>query len=216
MIRAIPLFSGLSAVQVAWLAEQVVVRTYAKDAMVFLEGDPSPGMFWLHTGWLKAIKLSTKGREQILQFFEAGSTFHEIGGFSDHPNPATAVALSDVEVWLFPRAAMMELLEREPGFALHVIRSLGRRIQSLVDLVEDLSLRPVIERLARLILDGAEDGSLPRPRWYTQNELAARLGTVPDVVQRTLRGMELDGLIEVERRQIRIIDPVRLDDIAAG
>jgi CRP/FNR family transcriptional regulator len=77
----------------------------------------------------------------------------------------------------------------------------------LVSLVSDLSLRPVTGRLARLLLDSAdEDGVLHRPRWYTQAELASRLGTVPDVVQRALRELDQEGIIAVQRRKIVILD----------
>jgi DNA-binding GntR family transcriptional regulator len=84
----------------------------------------------------------------------------------------------------------------------------------LVSLVTDLSLRPVTGRLARLLLDDAVDDVLERPRWYTQAELAGRLGTVPDVVQRVLRGMENDGYIVVDRNQIHIVDRQALTEIA--
>ena len=73
-------------------------------------------------------------------------------------------------------------------------------------MVEDLSLRSVEARLARLILEQAEGEAVQRQRWATQAEMAARLGTVPDVVNRTLRKLAAAGLIHVERQQIRILD----------
>ncbi len=91
---------------------------------------------------------------------------------------------------------------------------MAERLLYLVSLVTDLSLRPVTGRLARLILEEAEDGALRRPRWYTQAELAARLGTVPDVAQRALRALEKEGFIEVRRRLIRIIDREGLTAVA--
>ena len=69
-------------------------------------------------------------------------------------------------------------------------------------------------RLARLLLEGAVDGVLLRPRWFTQTELAARLGTVPDVIQRALRQLESEGLIQADRQQIRILDADALAEIA--
>ncbi len=211
----IPLFAVLETPVLDRVAAKTIIKRYPKGAVVFLEGETSPGMFWLQSGWLKAVKHSSTGHEQIIQFFEAGTTFHEISAFSDLPNPATCITLDQSEVWIVPKQVMRNLLREQPNFAEHVIALLGARVQSLVALVEDLSLRPAIGRLARLILDDAVDGALQRPRWFTQAELAARLGSVPDVIQRTLRGMEADGLIEVERRQIRILDRSRLEDLAA-
>jgi CRP/FNR family transcriptional regulator len=92
---------------------------------------------------------------------------------------------------------------------------LSERLRDSVSLIEDLSLRSVMNRLARLILDEAEDGVLVRPSWYTQNELAARLGTVADVVQRSLRKLEADNLIEVSREQILIVNRQELEELAS-
>jgi CRP/FNR family transcriptional regulator len=81
--------------------------------------------------------------------------------------------------------------------------------------VADLSLRSVTGRLASLLLSDATDDILHRPRWYTQSELAARLGTVPDVIQRALRSLEEAGVIQVQRHRIHILDRARLTEIAA-
>ena len=90
---------------------------------------------------------------------------------------------------------------------------LALRLRRSVALIEDLSLRPVINRLSRLILDEADGDTLFRPAWYTQDELAARLGTVADVVQRALRKLEADNLIQVERQQILILDHDGLENL---
>ena len=198
------LFQTLDDDTCAWLLGQAKSRLYHKGEVVFWEGEPALGLYWLQSGWLKAVKQLANGREQILQFFEPEQTFHEIGGFTQQPNPATVVALDKAQVWLIPHQVMATLLRDQPQFAQHVIAVMAHRMQYLVGLVQDLSLRPVIGRLAHLILENATDDTFHRPRWFTQTELAARLGTVPDVVQRSLRGLEADGLIEVHRRHIHI------------
>ncbi|MCA9969643.1 MAG: Crp/Fnr family transcriptional regulator, partial [Anaerolineales bacterium] len=124
--------------------------------------------------------------------------------------PATAVALEPAGVWLIPRDAVWALIDAEPRLARYLIAQLAGRLLHLVDLVADLSLRSVRQRLARLLLEAADGDALHRPRWYTQAELAARLGTVPDVVQRALRSLENDGLIRVDRQQIDILDREKL------
>lgn len=212
-LQKTPLFQMLDDDTCAWLLTQAKRRLYQKGEVVFWEGEPALGLYWLQSGWLKAVKQLANGREQILQFFEPEHTFHEIGGFIEALNPATAMALDEAQVWLIPRQAMATLVRQQPHFARHVIAVLAQRMQYLVGLVQDLSLRPVIGRLAHLILENANDDTFHRPHWFTQTELAARLGTVPDVVGRTLRGLEADGLIEVQRHRIRIRDRARLEDL---
>ena len=175
------------------LAREAAWREQSAGEVVFLEGEASPGLYYLQFGWLKAVKSSPEGREQVLRFIGPGETFNEIGAFASRPNPATAIALESAGVWLLRREALMRLLRHQPDLAQRVIENMAGRVVDLVNLVADLSLRPITGRLARLLLDETSGDVLHRPRWHTQAELAARLGTVPDVVQRALRGLESEG-----------------------
>jgi CRP/FNR family transcriptional regulator len=206
-LQATPFFADVDAQVVRQLTLHAHWREYAAGELVMLEGEMPSGLYYLQAGWVKVVKTAPSGREQTLRFMEAGETFNEIGVFTNQPNPATAIALEAAGVWLIPRAAVRQLLREQPEFAEQLIAKLSERIVYLVSLVSDLSLHTVANRLARLLLESADDeGVLRRPRWYTQAELAARLGTVPDVVQRALRELENDGLIQVEKQQIRIIN----------
>jgi CRP/FNR family transcriptional regulator len=214
-LRANPYFRGLDEHTLAELTRAARWREYAAGEVVFLEGEAAAGLYLLQRGWLKAVKTSPEGREQVLRFIGPDETFNEVGAFAGHPNPATAVALEPAGVWLLPRHSITHLLRERPDFAERVIGNMAERVLHLINLVADLSLRPVTGRLARLLLDSAEGDVLQRPRWYTQAELAARLGTVPDVVQRAMRGLEAEGVIVVERHLIRIRDRTALEKLAA-
>ena len=200
-------FSGVDEEVLRQLASSAVWRVYAPGEIVLLEGETTQGFYYLHSGWLKVVAMSPSGREQIISFLESGDTFYEAGAFSKRPNMATVVALEEAGVWLIERAVVMRLVRERPFLAELLLERMANRLMYLVSLVSDLSLRPVTGRLARLLLDSAdEDGVLHRPRWYTQAELASRLGTVPDVVQRALRELDQEGLIAVQRRKIVILD----------
>lgn len=213
-LRAIPVFQGLDEATLRALARGARRRAYQPDEVVVLEGEARPGLYYLEYGWLKVVKVSSGGREQTLRFLEPGDTFNEIAVFTDQANPATAIALEPAGVWVIRREELLQLLQDRPEFAQHVIAKMAERLLYLVSLITDLSLRTILGRLARLLLDDARDDVLQRPRWYTQAELAARLGTVPDVIQRALRSLENDQIIMVEKHQIRILDPQALAEIA--
>lgn len=213
-LRAVPFFKGLDDDVIRELAQDAIWREYSAGEVVFLEGEQPQGLYYLQSGWLKIAKISPDGREQVLQFLEPGETFHALGVFASRPNPATAIALEPAGIWILRRNVVTTLLTENPQLAQHVIESMAGRILELVDLVEDLSLRTVRGRLARLLVEDAKDDTLHRPRWYTQAEIAARLGTVPDVLQRALSSLADDGLIEVERSAIIIRQRQRLEEIA--
>lgn len=213
-LSTMPLFAGLEEPHLQELAQASRWHEYETGEMVVLEGDSRPSLYFLQYGWLKVVKVSATGREQTLRFLEPGDTFNEIGVFANSANPATAIALEPAGIWLTPRATLLRLLQEKPEFAQHIITKMAERMLYLVALVTDLSLRPVTARLAQLLLEDAVDNVVERPRWYTQVELAARLGTVPDVIQRVLRTLENDGLIVVEKHQIRILDREAMTEIA--
>ncbi|MFT5193024.1 MAG: CRP-like cAMP-binding protein [Cellvibrionaceae bacterium] len=214
-LKASAFFCSMDEASLTTMAERAKQTNYQAGELIFDEGEPSKGLYWLESGTIKAVKYSQAGKEQILHFIKPGQTFNEVGAFTTRPNPASVVALEEVKAWCIPREAIKERIYADPGFAQMIIDVLSDRLRHSVMLIEDLSLRPVVSRVARLILDESDDGTLFRPTWYTQYELASRLGTVADVVQRSLRKLEADNLIEVERKQIQILNRPELEKMAA-
>ena len=214
LFSRIPYFAALDANTIGEIVDAAVRREYQPDQVVLLEGETSHSLYVVGSGWLRAVKVSPDGREQVLHVIEPGEVLNTIGVFADAPYPGTVMALEPSVLWIIDQPTMLALVESHPALARVIIVELAERVQHLISLVEDLSLRSVEARLARLLIDSAVDGVVERRRWATQAEIAARLGTVPDVVSRALRAFGEDNLIEVKRSQIRILDPDRLTERA--
>lgn len=197
---------GLNEEAMRKLAESAVWKVFPQDAVVFWEGDVEPYLYYLQYGSLKVLKTSLDGREQVLRFIEAGEVFNEVGALAMRPNPATAMALEESGIWLIPHIALEEVVMAYPQTALQIITNMADKIVNLVTLAADLSLKTVEGRFAKLLLDQAEGDVIERRRWTNQTELAAHLGTVPDVLSRVIRELTKAGLIEIDRQQIRILD----------
>lgn len=211
MLASVPYFGELEPSALEALARMAVRRRYSQDEVVLLEGAPASAMYLVEDGWLKVVKVSVEGREQILRFLGPGEVFNAVGIFADLPNTATVVALEPAVLWVLDRERLLQVLDRHPEVARIIMQGLARRVVHLVSMVEDLSLRSVEARLARYLVEAAEGtDAVPRQRWATQTELAARLGTVLDVLNRALHRLADEGLIRVERHQIEILDPAGL------
>lgn len=209
-LHVVPVFERLDVDILAVMARRAVWREYTAGAIVFLEGDTAQGFYYLHSGWLKEVRSSQEGREQILQYLGPGEIFNYMGIFVDRPNPATAIALEPAGVWLLQRKSFHSVLVTNPNLSLRVAEALADYVVHLVQLVSDLSLHTVEARLAQRLLEQAEADVVYRQRWATQAEMAARLGTVPDVISRALQKLEEEQLIRVERQQIWILNRERL------
>ena len=180
------------------------LRRYAKGETLFHEGEPGKGLFFVQSGVVKVYKLSESGREQILAVQRPGDSIAELPVFDHGPYPAGAAAMEDAVVLFIPTGAFQDLLARHPSLCQAVIRALAQRLRKMVNLVEDLSLRGVRQRLARLLLEES-GGQRTFPLAFTNEELAARLGSVRDVVSRTLSALQADGLIRLKGRQVELL-----------
>jgi CRP/FNR family cyclic AMP-dependent transcriptional regulator len=214
LLAAATFFQGLDRATLELVAQTAVEHLYQPDQLVILEGELSLGLLIIQWGRLKASKVALDGREQILELLGAGDLFNAVSVFANQPHPATVTALESSKIWMIPQEAMLQLLEANPRLARGVIQNLAGRVLHLVALVEDLSLRSVEARLARLLLEKSVDGVIARRRWATQTEIAARLGTVPDVISRSLRKLANQGLIQIDRHTIRILDRPKLVALA--
>jgi CRP/FNR family transcriptional regulator len=206
LLKGVAYFSELDDAALEGIARSAVCQVYDGGQVVLLEGEPSAGLYFVESGWLKAIKIGIDGREQVLERLGPGRPFNAISVFTDAPAQATVTALESAKVWVVQKEVLLKTMDEYPALARQVVKDLASKVMHLVQMVEDLSLRSVEARLARLLLEQAVGEVLLRQRWDTQSEMAARLGTVPDMVNRALRKLVEDRLILVERHQIQILD----------
>jgi CRP/FNR family cyclic AMP-dependent transcriptional regulator len=205
LLGSVPYFARLDATTLDEIAEGAVRRHYAKGETVFLEGDPCAGLCVVEKGRIRLLRLSLEGREQVVKLLRPGEFFNEVAVLDGGPNPVSAIAAMESMLWVIDRDTMLQLLERYPALAAAVIENLASRARHLLSLVEDLSLRTVSARLAKLLLAQAGGGG-EAPRRMTQQEMAAQVGTVREMVSRVLRRFEEEGLIRFERHRIVLVD----------
>ncbi len=210
-LQSFDFLKGLDASNLNDLAQRANWKVFSPDSVVFWEGDLESNLYFLQYGSLKVLKTAPDGRTQVLRFIEAGEIFNEVGVLARRPNPATAVALEESGIWLIPRAALEKIVLAHPALAMQIIENMADKIIELVTLAADLSLKTVEARFAQILLEQTAGDVIERRRWLNQTELAARLGTVPDVLSRVIRELTKAGLIETDRQHIRILNRAGLE-----
>ena len=204
-LRRVPYFADLGPAELQSIGECVFVRTAARAEMVLFEGEPPEHLYFVASGVVKVFKTSAEGKEQILSIVRPGESFNDVPVFDGGPNPAGARAMGPVVLFGIKAGDMATLLRDRPRVALNVVKVLAHRMRQLISLIEDLSFRHVIGRVARILLDYAGDETGDRPR-LTQQEMAAMAGTAREVVGRSLRALEEEGMISLDRHRIVIMD----------
>ena len=203
-LRDNPYFDDLPEEMLSEIAEYMQLRGFERGEMLFWEGDPCAGLHIIEEGSVKLYRLSPQGRQYIVRVLQEGDTCNEVPTFDGGSNPVNVESLEKSRVWVIEPDMLRTLVTSHPDFALKVLSNFGRNLRSLVRMISEMAFYQVTNRLARLIREMSSDGS---PPYWTQEQLAARLGTVREVVARSLKELERSGAIRIEDRRIRIQDP---------
>jgi CRP/FNR family transcriptional regulator, cyclic AMP receptor protein len=202
-----PVFASLTPAEVDALAQLAVEKTYEPGEALFYEGEDCAGIFVLGSGSVKIYKTSPSGREILLAVESAPSSVAEVPLFDGGPYPATVSAISPVTAFLMRKQDFQRVCRQHPDVPLKVLAVVGRRLRILVGLVESVTFGSVRQRLAKTLLEfSAESGSAAFTLPVTHEELAARLGTVREVISRNLSRFQAEGLLRVQRREIHLLN----------
>lgn len=202
-LRKNPYFDDLPEAMLNEIAGHMQLRSFERGEMLFWEGDPCAGLHIIEEGSVKLYRISPQGRQYIIRVLQEGETCNEVPAFDGGTNPVNVETLEKSTVWVIDDTTLRALVRTHPDFGLKVLSNFGKNLRGLVRLVSEMAFYQVTNRLARLISQfPAEE---PPPPW-TQEQLAAQLGTVREVVGRSLKELERSGAIRVEDRRIHIAD----------
>lgn len=204
-LQSIPYFSGLSSDELGLVKKLVVEKQASRGELLVLEDDLPEMLYYVVSGAVKVFKTSTEGKEQIIGIARPGLTFNDVSVFDGGSNPASAAAMGPVVLYAISRDNMHFIVRDYPKVALNVATVLAGRVRHLLSLVEDLSFRHVIGRVAKILLEYAGDRQGPKSR-LTQQDMAAMAGTAREVIGRSLKALEEEGTIRMDRHQIVIAD----------
>jgi CRP/FNR family transcriptional regulator, cyclic AMP receptor protein len=192
------------------LGDAAVRRTIHRDELLFHEGDAAAGLWALEEGLVRLYAADANGREQTIHIIGAGRTFNAVPFFDRGPEPVTARVVQDGVALVVAQARIDRVMAEHPELALAAAAEFAGRLRQTVALVTDLSFRSVTGRVALVLLQsiqpraGVGAGAGDRP--LTQREIAELAGTSREVVARSLRKLEEEGLISSAGRRVVLLD----------
>lgn len=191
---------------------QTAVPLHREDGqMINLDDDGQGAVFFVVKGIVRAYRSSLSGREQNLIHLKAGDAFNIPNAFTNQDTiPANATAIGEVRLLKIPFDDFRQIVRHNPEAALSVLTDLSNKLLHLTQLTHDLSLHNVRARLARFLLDQSTS-TVPSGIQWTQQEIAAQIGSVREVVSRTMRSFIRDGLIRMDRQRIVLLNPEALE-----
>lgn len=219
-LRRTELFGGLEDPELRALADRAIERRLGKGEILFIAGEEARGLYVVVSGAVRAFRESPDGREQVIHVERAGSTIAEVPVFDDRAYPSTVAADDETVVLFIDKRDVRRLILEHPKIGLAALKLLAGRLRRCSDLVESLSLREVGQRLARLLLAEADARGVRTGEGVrfelalTKHQIAARVGTVREVVSRSLARLQADGFVRLEARDVVICDEAALAEYA--
>ncbi|ODU10452.1 MAG: Crp/Fnr family transcriptional regulator [Rubrivivax sp. SCN 71-131] len=211
-----PLFQEMDALELDRLAQGCTLHRFARGEMVFRVGEPCNAFHVAVTGQVKLYVVSPAGAEKVIEIVGPGQSFAEALMFTGRPYILNAQALADSLVLSIGKATVVGEIEREPRFAMRMLAGISRRMHGLIHDVESYALHSGIQRVIGYLLRDqvAEDCvsgevltvSLP----VSKATIASRLSLTPEYFSRVLHELEAAGLVRIDRREVHILDVLRL------
>ena len=212
LLRNVPLFAGLDEPQLDVLARALVRRGFGRNAIIIGAGDPTDSLYIVVSGRLKVLMSDEQGREVILSILGAGEYFGEMGLLDDSPRSASVVTLEACELLTISKTDFKRSLAENFELSVNVMRGLVQRLREADRKIGSLALMDVYGRVARLLLEMAEDigGEKVVVKKLSKQDIAKMIGASREMVSRVMRDLQLGGYIEVRGRSIVLRDTILL------
>jgi CRP-like cAMP-binding protein len=206
-LATVPLFSGLQRDEIQRFADLTRERSYPKGSVILFQDDPGDSLFVLRAGRVKVVLIGEDGREVILGVLEPGAHFGELALIDDQPRSAHVIAMEDAQLLILRREDFRRRVEANPTVAWALLTELSRRLRRADVKIGGLVLLDVPGRIARLLLDLADEtggDAIEKP--LTHQTIAQMIGASRETVSRAMKEFQDAGLITVERRRIAVGD----------
>ena len=204
-ITSIPHFWDVSPGELDSISRLFFRKIAAKGELIRDNAESEVALYFVASGRVKIFKTSMEGKEQILRILGPGGSFNNVIISYDQPKPASAQAMEPVVLYGITRQDLETIILNYPKVALHIIRNMTNWTQHLISLIEDLSFKQVVGRLARIIIEYLRDNT-GHVFYLTQQEMASMTGCTREVAGRSLKMLEEQGVIKLDHHRIIIQD----------
>jgi CRP/FNR family transcriptional regulator len=215
------IFAQLQSHELEWLDEYKTSNRYRKGQVIFYEGNPQLGLYFVRSGKIKVYKSNTDGKQQILRIASPGDILGHSSLFSGKPSNATAEAIEDAEVCFLDKNGFFSILKNNHSIALNLLNRLSSELIRVEEKTMDLAYKSARARFAELLLTLKESFGVPQKGLHrldialSREELAQAVGTTVETAVRLLTEFREEGFIEVDRKNISIVAPDKLLELTS-
>ncbi len=218
ILKTVPLFSSLSNEQLRVLQPCLQQRSYPRNSFIVRAGEETDALYIIIAGRVKVLIPDAQGREVILAVMGPNEFFGEMGLLDELPRSASVETLEPCQMLRFSKTGFVTCLKDNFDLAMIIIRNLVKRLRDADRKIESLALIDVYGRVARVLLDQAEeiDGLWIVRSAPPKQEIARMIGASREMVSRVVKDLQQRGYIRAEKRKVFLLDKVSMTKRAAN
>lgn len=212
ILKTVRLFSTLTDDQLRMLQPCLQLRSYSRNSLIMRAGEETDALYIILSGRVKILIPDEEGREVILAFMGPNEFFGEMGLLDDQPRSASVETLENCEMLRFSKTGFIACLKDNFDLAMIIIRNLVKRLRDADRSIESLALIDVYGRVARLLLDQAQeiDGLWTVKQAPAKQEMARMIGASREMVSRVMKDLQQRGYIRAEKRKVILLDKMSM------
>ncbi|MBZ4210511.1 MAG: Crp/Fnr family transcriptional regulator [Comamonadaceae bacterium] len=215
-LAVLPLFHDLSPAELERVAQGCQVRRLGRGDTIFRFGQHCEEFHVVISGQVKLFAISPTGQEKVIELVAPGHSFAEALMFTGKPYILNAESLASTLLLTVSKQSVFDEIERDPRFSMRMLAGISRRLHGLVRDIESGALHSGMQRVIGYLLSERQAGAGDAPQTFTVSlpvskaTLASRLSLTPEYFSKVLHELEAEKLIEIDKRDIRIVDVTRL------
>ncbi|GEL77557.1 Crp/Fnr family transcriptional regulator [Tenuibacillus multivorans] len=217
--RQFPIFKDLTEDELNRLKDISIEKTYKPDEVLFRQSEPRKAVYFILSGLIKVYKVSSDGKEQVVNVLHSNEMFPHVGFFDDTPYPAAAVTITDVQLLSVPIEDFEMLLIEKPNMAIKVMKVIGKKLLALQERLQSIQTQDVFHRLVVMLAqfvnelgEQKSDNEILLELPITNTDLASMIGVSRETVNRVINRLKKEGVITYNRKEIHILDYRKLID----
>ncbi len=213
-LQMVDIFQDLTPQEIEEIDRATTMTTCRRGKILYMPEDSSEVLFFLQEGRIQLYRISPDGKKLVIATLGSGTVFGEMAFIGQGMHNSFAEASEDCVLYVMSRSDVERMLITKPKVALRIFEVLGRRLKRAEERLEEIARKGIPARLASLLLQVADDTGSDVVEGYTHQDLGEQIGTYRETTTQTLNAFKTDGLIEIGRKRITILDREGLQRIA--
>jgi CRP/FNR family cyclic AMP-dependent transcriptional regulator len=215
-LQMVDIFQDLTPAEMEEIDRATTLTSARRGKILYMLEDTSEVLFLLKQGRVQLYRISPDGKKLVIATIGPGAVFGEMALIGQGMHNTFAEAVEECALYIMSRDDVERLLATKPPVALRIFEVLGRRLKEAESRLEEIAFKGIPARLASLLLQLADEQGGDTIAGLTHQDLGEQIGTYRETTTQTLNTFKAEGLIDIGRKRISILDREGLQRVAAG